>query len=199
MLLTHYRINPLLIATVYIDDKYPSRDKKIRSFLAKLTNGKYPPEYYARHVKNLAFFGTFSDKEVDAILAICTGLENFAIRPPIAFQHMHFMHLEFFKNPQSGTALRRLCIDYWKCGVTNTPRLGFHPCFRNLTHLHLLDDYQDWPLFRGWETLTHLTHIAFGSCEAESLREVMGLLPAIQFVALCSAYIGRAQSTSIPI
>ena len=187
MLLIRYRIDPILIATVCIDDKSPSRHERIKSFLARLTNGKKPAEYYERHVKNLAFFGYFAEKEVDAILAICSGIENFAIKAPGAFI---FMHLEFFKNPQSGTALRRLCIDYWRSGATNKPRLSFHPCFRNLTHLHLLDDYQNWPRFTGWETLTHLTHIAFASCETDSLQVVIGLLPAIRFVALCNAYTG---------
>ncbi len=183
-----FRIDPILIATVYIDDDPTSRHEKIKSFLTKLTNGKNPAEYYARHVKNLAFFGFLPKNEVDAILAICTGVENLVIRPPL--EHFCFTRVEFFRNPQAGMALRRLCIDYWNSGGRESPSLSFHPCFRNLTHLHLLDDHKDWPDFTGWESLTCLTHLAFMSCDTESLQEAMNLLPAIRFVALCHSYRG---------
>ena len=123
-----FRIDPILIATVYIDKDFPSRHEKIKSFLTKLTNGKNPTEYYVRHVKNLAFFGSFTKKEVDTILAICTGVENLAIRPPL--EHFYFTRLEFVGNPQAGMALRRLCIDYWHSGGRKSPSLSFHPCFR---------------------------------------------------------------------
>ena len=186
-----FRIDPILIATVYIDCPFPGgQTNKLESFLSKLNSGRNPAEYYARYVKNLAFFGCFRTSEINPILAICTGVENLAIRT-----HQDLLILtpvKFFADPQAGLALRRLCIDYEQCGWTKySGSKKFPSCFRNLTHLHLLDEYKGWPFnYTGWENLTYLTHLAFASCDTETLQEVMDLLPAIQFVALGNLYRG---------
>ncbi len=190
MLLIHYRIDPILIATVFIDNNVEmGQDIKVKSFLFKLTNGKNPAEYYARHVKNLAFFGAFLESEIDIILSICTGVENFALRtrPDLPVS----THLSFLENPEAGMPLRRLCLDYWQCGGNkyHGPD-SFHPCFRNLTHLHLIDTYKHLTYYTGWEHLTNLTHLALASCDTGTLQKVMNLLPAIRFVALCNSYRG---------
>ncbi len=112
------------------------------------------------------------EEKVDAILAICSGIENLVIGTrPYAF-----MKLEFFRNPQAGKALRRLCINYRQCGAyeyLKSDSDSFHPCFRNLTHLNLLDDYEELFYYIGWETLTCLTHIALAHGDTRSLQAVM--------------------------
>ena len=73
------RIDPLLIKTVIMQDTssiYEKQDE-LKQFL---TNGK-PVKYYAQHIKNLAIFGTFSQhKEINCILAICTGVKNLVLQ-----------------------------------------------------------------------------------------------------------------------
>ncbi|KJA28682.1 hypothetical protein HYPSUDRAFT_82281 [Hypholoma sublateritium FD-334 SS-4] len=175
-------IDPILISTICIMEDIRSREQvKIKSFIAKLTSGKNPVEYYARHVKSLALFSFFSysEREVDVILAICTGVKNLAIKA-------HVRHLNFFDNPQAGTALRRLYIDYWQ--HRNFSGHSFHACFRNITHLHLRDMDAVWPYYTGWETLTHLTHVAFESFSSDKVVPVIQILPVVQYVALAAHY-----------
>ena len=186
------RVDPILIATVYIDDVYSlgewgSHDFRLNSFLARLTNGRHPAEYYARHVKNLAFVGCFGSAEstIDGILAICTGVENLMINLNLMSE------MKFFSNPKAGLALRRLYVNYWaQAAPWSDSDYSLPVCFRNLTHLHLTDDEGHWPSYTGWEHLTCLTHLAFISCDTGTLQEAMNLLPAIRFVALCHSYRG---------
>lgn len=181
------RIDPILIATVCIDQALSSRHTKLKSFLAKLTSGKRPMEYYAQHVKNLAFWGGLEKEgEVDGVLAICTGVENLIIKEVTGNQPVN--SLTFFDNPQAGTALRRLYINLWKY-IDRSARPSFgHACFHNLTHLHLADD-EMWPFYTGWEHLGRLSHIAL-ACRGSpaQLERVMQALPAVQYVALCHCY-----------
>jgi len=176
------RIDPILITTVCIIKDFESkRQNRLEQFLAKLTNGK-PVEYYAQHIKNIAIHGAFFENEVtniNRVLAICTGVENLALSiPAIGF--------DFFENPQAGRNLRRLTIK-----LSNFPQqFGswpnfYHSCFAKLTHLHLLDDDDDWPTYAGWETLVNLTHLAFAcSGSPEITQQLVQTLPTIRYVAL---------------
>jgi hypothetical protein len=60
-----------------------------------------------------------------------------------------------------------------------------HPCFANLTHLHLYDEMEDRSTYVGFENLRSLTHLALACCGPEELAIVMPKLPAIEYVALC--------------
>jgi len=172
------RIDPILISTVCIMEHFESiRRDRLELLLTKLTNR--PVEYYAQHIKNLGLFGLFSQNEViDRILAICTGVENLIVLAPS-------WGLKFFENPQAGCNLRRLSIGLEKF----FPRFGstpnfYHPCFANLTHLHLWDEAEDWSTYAGWETLTSLTHLAFSCSCPEDIIQVIQTLPTVQYVAV---------------
>ncbi len=155
------------------------KKSKLKAFLAKLTSGKHPAEYYAGHVKSLAFFGDYyKAREVDGILAICTGVENLLVDAT----HRKFT---FFDKLLASTALRRLYIhvDSTTSGST-TPQRFNYACFRNLTHLHFADSYGEWIHYTGWEHLRCLTHLAFVLCYSpERLQTIMEALPAIRYVA----------------
>ncbi|KJA20418.1 hypothetical protein HYPSUDRAFT_203734 [Hypholoma sublateritium FD-334 SS-4] len=179
-------IDPILLATVCITEEFHSqRQGKMKSFLAKLTSGKMPLEYYAQHVKNLGIFGGhYEEGEIDRVLAICTGVENLVINKMVIL-NKSVKSLAFFDNPQAGTALRRLYVNLW----WNTSDASAMPTFdtvrfRSLTHLHLADDDENWPFYTGWETLVSLTHLAFACCSPELLAPVMQVLPVIRYVAL---------------
>ncbi|KJA13461.1 hypothetical protein HYPSUDRAFT_209531 [Hypholoma sublateritium FD-334 SS-4] len=160
-------IDPILISTT-----------KLGSFLAKLTSGKHPAEYYAQHVKSLAFFGGhYKDGEIDGTLAICTGVENLVVGATDK-------RFAFFNRMSAGTALRRLYIDLFSTIRGSATTLSFnHACFRSLTHLHLTDDDRIWTSYTGWEHLKCLTHLAFALCTPEILQTVMQALPAVRYVA----------------
>lgn len=178
------RIDPILIATVCImEGQEYKRRRRLKGFFAKLTNGK-PAEYYVQHIKNLAIYCPFSSGgDINRILAICSGVENLLLVGPA-------WGFDLFKNPQAGRHLRRLTVNLsqFEC----SPQLGstsyfYHPCFANLTHLHLMDDDGDWSTYAGWETLTSLTHLAFAyyaSAGPEEIIRLMQTLPTLQYVAL---------------
>lgn len=165
-----------MIATVCISGFCESeRRNPLKLFLAKLTNGK-PVEYYARHVKNLYIDNSFQDKGVNDILAICTGVENLVL----------WGDADFFGNPQIGRNLHRLTINLSRSLPFGSVPHFRHPCFANLTHLHLTDEAEDWSTYPGWETLSSLTHLAFAcSGSPETTMQLMQTLPTIQYVALC--------------
>ena len=169
------RLDPILIATVRITRNFGSKRRdQLERFLVKLANGK-PAEYYAQHIKNLAIC-FFSEKEgINRILAICTGVENLVVVAPARGFY-------FFENPQAGRNLRRLTIRLENC-FRSFPNFN-HSCFSNLTHLHLLDEYDDWPAYAGWGNLTSLTHLAFSCASPDETRSLVQTLPAIQYVAL---------------
>jgi hypothetical protein len=176
------RIDPILIATVSISprDVYSmsKRRDRLEQFLGKLTNGK-PVEYYGRHIKNLAIHGTSSQNEatINRMLAICTGVENLVLSTPARY---------FFENPQAGRHLRRLSIKLDQAFFQQFgSKLNFyHPCFSNLTHLHLWDREYNWPMFAGWESLTRLTHLAFACAVPGDVMRLLQKLPTVQYVAI---------------
>jgi len=156
-----------------------TRKGRLELFLAKLTNGK-PVEYYAQHIKNLSILARFQNKEINNILAICTGVENLAL----------WADPDFFGNPHSGRNLLRLTIQMKRC-FRSAPNF-YHPCFANLTHLHLYDEEEDWSTYPGWETLSNLTHLALAcSGSPETTMQLMQSLPAIRYVALGHYYASR--------
>lgn len=159
------------------DHKHDRRDR-LKLFLAKLTNGKLA-QYYAQHVKNLAIIGAFFDnKEINDIMAICAGVQNLVLLAPTS--------LNFLEDPQAGRHLRRLTIKLENFSRNFGSRPDFyHPCFANITHLHLTDDDDDWPTYAGWETLVSLTHLALAcSGPPEKALPLIQTLPSIQYVAL---------------
>ena len=171
------RIDPILIATVCIMDDF-GRERRARPelFLAKLTNGE-PPNYYAQHIKNLAIVGGFdiNAKPIEHILAVCTGVENLVLLTQ-AFD------IGFFKHPLAGRNLRRLAINLERFESKSNFN---HPCFTNITHLHLWD--HDWPTYPGWENLASLTHLAFACSGTPSqVRQLMRKVPTVRYVALGS-------------
>ncbi|KAF8813435.1 hypothetical protein BYT27DRAFT_7220387 [Phlegmacium glaucopus] len=176
----HMWIDPILISTVCLTQDLKSKQRdRLECFLAKLANGK-PVEYYTQHIKNLAIFGGFfQNEEIDRILAICTGVENLVLCAPAT-------GLNFFKNLHAGCNLCKLSIRLEKF----FPPFGsmpdfYHPCFANLTHLHLWDE--DWSTYAGWETLTNLTHLAFAcSGPPKETLQFIQMLPTVQYVALGS-------------
>ena len=188
--LLHRRIDPILISVVCFDETLTSRHTKLKSFLAKLTSGKKPVEYYARHVKNVAFLGgIYKEGEVDKVLAICTGVENLVVKE--TFMSPSVNDLPFFDNPRTCTALRRLHINlWWYVDGRSTSTLSFeHSCFANLTHLQLTEDDEMWQFYTGWEHLSRLSHFAL-ACRGSpwELDRVVQALPAIRYVALCHYY-----------
>ena len=173
------RIDPLLITTIVIKDvgSILEQCERPRQFLAKLTNGK-PVEYYAQHIKNLAIFGAFSQHEViNRILTICTGVENLLLLGTDE-------GFDLLENPQAGRNLRRLCIELQRFFPLGSTPTFYHPCFANLTHLHLCDAENKWPTYVGWEALTSLTHLAFYFAEPEEITRLIQSLPTIQYVTI---------------
>ena len=188
--LLHRRIDPILISVVCFDETLTSRHTKLKSFLAKLTSGKKPVEYYARHVKNVAFLGgIYKEGEVDKVLAICTGVENLVVKE--TFMSPSVNDLPFFDNPRTCTALRRLHINlWWYVDGRSTSTLSFeHSCFANLTHLQLTEDDEMWPFYTGWDHLSRLSHLAL-ACRGSpwELKRVVQALPALRYVALTHFY-----------
>lgn len=153
-----------------------------------MISGKRPLEYYAQHVKNLAFFGGYdTERRVGRILALCTGVENLVIKTNV-FSQQPDNSLTFFDNLQAGPALRRLYINlWWHTNLwwrTNGSSLN-HAYFRNLTHLHLEDDDTNWPFYTGWEHLARLSHLALAcSGSPAQLEQVVQALPVVRYVAL---------------
>ena len=173
------RIDPLLITTIVIKDfgSISEQWERLRRFLAKLTNGK-PVAYYAQHIKNLAIPGVFSQHEmINRILNICTGVENLLLLGTDE-------GFNLLENPHASRNLRRLCIELQKSFPPGSTPTFYHPCFANLTHLHLCDDENQWPTYVGWETLTSLTHLAFYFAEPEEIMRLIQTLPTIQYVAI---------------
>ena len=155
------------------------RDRlRLGQFLVKLTNGK-PVEYYAQHIKNLAIFGVFSQNEViNRILGICgAGVENLVLL-------VSARGLDFFENIQAGRNLHRLTIHLGMFFQPGSTANFYHPCFANVTHLHLWDGEGNWPTYAGWETLTSLTHLAFAFAVPEKIMEIMRILPTVRYVAI---------------
>ena len=120
----------------------------------------------------------FQTKVINRILAICTGVENLVLLAPA--------HDDLFEIPREARNLRRLSIN-----LENTSRqFGlrpnfYHPCFTNLTHLHLWDEY--WSNYTGWEALTSLTHLGLAcSGPPEGVKQLMRRLTTIRYVALGS-------------
>jgi hypothetical protein len=146
----------------------------LERYPAKLANGK-PVEYYAQHIKNLSLLCPIQNEGIDDIMAICTGIENLAL----------WGRFDFFGKPHCGRNLRRLTINLSKC--CRSPNFH-HPCFVNLTHLHLYDDHDDddYAAYPFWETLSSLTHLAFACASPEIIMPLMQRLPAVQYVALGS-------------
>ena len=156
------------------------RRDKLELFLAKLTNGK-PVEYYRRHIKNLAILGTFPENEttINRILAICTGVENLALSTSAR------VSFDFLEHPQAGRNLRRLSTKLAAFFQPYGSKPNFsHPCFANLTHLHLCDEEYNWPTYEGWENLTSLTHLAFARAVTADVTKLMQTLPTVQYVAI---------------
>jgi len=166
----HTRIDPILIETVILEDcrsVVENRDV-LGQFLVKVSTGGKPVGYYSQHIRNLAFFGAFSQNDsevINRILDICgTGaIENLVLLVSV-------QGLDFFENPQSGRNLRRLTIQldkfkFFQDGSSESMPNFYHPCFTNLTHLHLYDDQEKWPNYTGWERLINLTHLAFAHAD----------------------------------
>lgn len=180
----YIRLDPLLIKTVCITQDFESRkEDKLTPFLTKLSNGKQV-NYYAEHIKSMGFFGCFFDKagEINRILAVCTGITNLVINAAVTSNLSS--NLNLFENPQAWGSLRRLTISLSKHSGYREPTFH-HACFRNLTHLHLLDDDEDWSYYTGWKNLTCLTHLAFAcSGPPKQLRAILKKIPSVQYVAL---------------
>lgn len=175
----HVWIDPILIATVCIMEDFESkRWDRLECLLAKLTNGK-PVEYYAQNIKNLAILGFFQTEAINRILAICTGVENLVLSASARG------FVDFFENPRAGRDLRRLSINLGAVSPQfgSTPNF-YHPCFANLTHLHLWDEDDDWSTYAGWETLTSLTHLAFACAGPPDVMQLMQTLSTVRYVAL---------------
>ena len=176
----NFRIDPLSISTVCIMNDFSPRERnrRLKLFLARLTNGK-PVQYYIQHTKNLAVLGYFFDnKEINHMLAICAGVENLVLLAPTSF--------ELFENSLAGLNLRRLTIKLENVSRPFGSRPNFYlSCFSNLTHLHLTDEDNDWPTYGGWETLVNLTHLAFAWWgPPEKVLPLIQTLPSVQYVAL---------------
>ena len=172
----------MLIATVCIMedvDSMSQRRDKLERFLAKITNGK-PVEYYRQHIKNLAIFGTFSQNElINHILAICTGVETLVLLAPARGG------FDFFEHPQSVRNLRRLSIKLEAFFQPFGTKPNFyHPCFANLTHLHLCDEEYNWPTYTSWDNLTSLTHLVFACTFLSGVTRVMRTLPTVQYATV---------------
>jgi len=96
------------------------RQCRLDNLLAKLTNGK-SLEYYARHIKNLAIFGSFSTcEDINRILAICSGIENLVLLGPA-------WDFDLFKNTQAGRHLRRLTVNLSHFKFKCSPQLRSMP------------------------------------------------------------------------
>ncbi|KIM37223.1 hypothetical protein M413DRAFT_31147 [Hebeloma cylindrosporum] len=189
-------VDPILIESVCITEDFDSKFRRrvrLEGFLAKLTNGK-PRQYYVQHIKNLAIFGRFFETaHINRIVAICSGVENLLVLPTAH-------GLDFFEDPHhKGRRLRRLAIDMSHCNFDSL-RFGtnphfYHRCFANLTHLHIMDDDEDWCRYAGWETLVNLTHIAF-ACYSYAGREAIAWLlqklPTIRYVAFIYYHVDNA-------
>ena len=121
------------------------------------------------------------NEEINRILAICTGVENLVIL-------VATWNLNFFENPQAGRNLRRLATrlgNFSPLQYRSTQPNFNHPCFANLTHLHLTDDDGDWPDYKGWEKLTKLTHLAFACAYSpRQTNKILKMLPTVRYVAL---------------
>ena len=129
--------------------------------------------------KNLAIFSTLSQNEaINRILAIyiCAAVQNIVLETTAK-------GFDFLENPHAGRNLRRL-----NCQLTRFFRAGstpnfYHPCFANLTHLHLWDGDNDWHTYAGWENLISLTYLAFCFAEPERTMQLVQKLPTVQYVA----------------
>lgn len=190
------RMDRILLETVIMEDFGSVIDKRDRlgEFLAKLTNFNKPVGYSAQHIKNLAFFGAFSQTDmINRVLGICCAggsIENLVLL--ITYESVRFNLLD---NPLVGWNLRRMTVQLdtlFPSGSESTPNFH-HPCFGNLTHLHLYDKAEKWPSYAGWETLTNLMHLAFAHANPKkTLRLIQTTLRNVRYVM-----IGRYEASEL--
>ena len=183
------RIDPILLKTVIMEDFGSVIEKRdqLGQFFFKLPHGK-PVGYYAHHIKNLAIYGTFSQTEmINRILGICAaGLENLVL----LVSPRDTWKFDLLDNPLAGCHLRRLTIQldkFFPSGFESeaTQPNFHHPCFKNLTHLHLYDSAEKWPTYGGWDTLTSLTHLAFKFASPQhTIHLIQTTLQGVRYVAI---------------
>lgn len=142
-----------------------------------------PLGFYAKHVKNLWISAADDPDAFERILTICSGVENLVLFPHR--RSINYPFVPFLEHLNAGGHLRRLtCHLEYFFPPWSTKQNFQHPCFANLTHLHLYDE--DWSDYVGFEDLRSLTHLALSCCLPEQLAIVMPKLPALKYVALCS-------------
>jgi len=101
----------------------------------------------------------FSQNEaINPILAICAGVENLVLQT-------------------MAEGLRRLNIQLMRFFQPGSTPNFYHPCFANLTHLHLWVGDNDWATYAGWENLINLTHLALYFAEPEQTMESKSCQP----------------------
>lgn len=150
-----------------------------------------PVGFYALHVKSLSIPPIRQEPGVtgicEQILTACSGVENLMI----------FTSTSFLESPNAWRRLRRLTTTLTNLCVygpgDGSRRGGLniwpfdHACFVNLTHLHLYDDDEDWPNYRGWENLRSLTHLALAcSGPPATVAFLWRKLPSLSYMAFGS-------------
>ena len=160
-----------------------------------------PPEFYSKHVKNLWISAADDRQAFERILSICSGVENLALFP--MRRRIFYPFVPFLDIPNAGSHLRRLTCKLEYLFIPWSTNQNFHhPCFANITHLHLFDETEDWSTYEGFENLRSLTHLAFSCCSQKELAILMPKLPALEYVAFCSYKIDESElsvSRRVPI
>jgi hypothetical protein len=184
------RIDPILYNTVILENENLWMDtieprtvkSKFELFVANIDCK--PPEFYSTHVKNLWISAPGHLDGFDRILTVCSGVENLVLFPWGSHMTGSPPSIHLLENL---SCLRRMTVNLDKLSVPWSPGLSFgYACFSNITHLHLYDDDEDWPDYKGFEHLYSLTHLALACCQSAQLAIVMPKLPALEYVALCS-------------
>jgi len=156
------------------DEGFSEKQSRFKLFMANIDCK--PLGFYAKHVKNLWISGSSGPDTFRRILTICRGVENLVL--------LGINYPPFLEDLSAGSHLRRLtCRLEYFIPRWSTMQKFQHPCFANLTHLHLYGG--DWSAYVGFEHLRSLTHLALTGCSPEQLAVVMPKFPALEYVALC--------------
>ena len=172
------RIEPIIYSVVNLH-----QDRVYRAFLRTIeTSRTKSTSFFSTHVKSLCIAYDVSDHRTWRVIYACQGVTSltfWTVRTPI-----------FYQPPQDITQilgpLRPRKLSIFLTGVLNNFHPPFQaPFFRNVAYLSVINPWEDWSTWSGFNHLPSLTHLSFdisvgpkGLCR-EAARLISGALHEI--------------------
>ena len=172
------RIEPIIYSVVNLH-----RDKTYRAFLRTIeTSTTKSTSFFSTHVKSLCVAYDVSDHRIGRVIHACQGVTSltfWTVRAPICYQPSQDI-------TQILGPLRPRKLSIFLTGILNHFQPPFQaPFFQNITHLSVVNSWEDWSTWSGFDHLSSLTHLSFdisvgpkGLCR-EAARLISGALHEI--------------------